>query len=148
MILMAVCLLGTIECQILKNKPIPINKAINLAYKIKTYSRKYNISPSIYAAILMQESSYRLNAKACQKSCDWGIAQINDINVKYYKLDKNRLLNDLDYSLEKGAMVLSWFSKTYSKKEKLWYLRYNCGTRKKIISKVCQTYYRKLKRWF
>lgn len=111
----------------------------------------------------MQESRY--NIKAINQSCgyaikhqfhmmiditntkcvvnDIGIAQINVKTIKAYKFDIGRLMNDLEYSVDAGANVLSWFRKVYSKKEPLmWYSRYNCGTKRNVNRTTCNNYKR------
>lgn len=110
--------------------------------------------------MLRQESSYVLNAisKQCgvldldkyEEACiysDFGISQINYKTAKRYKLNLTALLTDLEYSINAGAKVLSWFYKTYAHKEKNWFVRYNCGTAKNIDRPTCNAYLRAVKRW-
>lgn len=127
---------------------------MELSNHIWKASRKYDIPADIYTAILMQESSYNIKAKNCVqgfaedqsdliKVCvDFGISQVNIHNIQAYELDYNRLLTDLEYSVEAGAMILSWFAKTYKEKEpESWYCRYNTGTGKKEqIREACNYY--------
>lgn len=136
------CATNPIYCQIKKNKPdINSEYALNLSHNIKKMEQKYGISGNLLAAILMQESKYKLNAVGCQKKCkDFGISQINDHTSTRYGFDKIRLMNDLSYSVEAGAMVLSWFKVNYGSKEKDWYTRYNCGTGGMTSKKTCQNY--------
>lgn len=61
---------------------------------------------------------------------DLGISQIHYLNVKRFGLDRNRLMTDLDYSVDSGAMILAEYSKYQKEEPKTWYSRYNCGTRK------------------
>lgn len=111
----------------------------------------------------MQESGYRLNttSKSCGyvikpnkgvatsidqsgKICvasDFGISQIHINTIKRYKFDLERLTTDLEYSVNSGALVLSWFYKTYAHKESTWWTRFNCGTKKGTWRNTCQTYY-------
>lgn len=110
----------------------------------------------------MQESAY--NIKALNNQCgfeanlkgkvacvvqDVGIAQINHTNVLKYGLELERLRNDLEYSLDAGAKILSWFNKRYSKKEpKTWYCRYNTGTAKYAkIRHNCEKYMKLVQRF-
>jgi len=154
-----------IYCQIKDNNPnISDTKAHLIAKYVIKSSKKYGIPANIYTAILMQESSYRLNAlnKKCglqdknplnygQKTCvvqDVGISQINVKTAEAYKLDAARLTTDLEYSIDSGAMVLSWFHKRYSKTEKNWWIRYNVGTRaKETMPTAWEAYKSKVKRW-
>lgn len=108
----------------------------------------------------MQESSYVLDAKNCltgirqpdnlsiEKVCsDFGISQIYYKTVKSYEFEVDRLLNDLEYSVNAGAKVLAWFKKTYSHKEHNWWVRYNCGTKPSVERKTCQKYFERVSRW-
>lgn len=119
-----------ISNKIVKNNPeISKNRSLKIAKLIIEMSKKYDIPSNIYTAILMQESAYKINAKNCKnnKCYDYGISQINIMNVKHYKLSIKRLTSDLRYSIEAGAMILSYFKKHYGHKEKDWWTRYNAG---------------------
>lgn len=122
--------------QIRKNrKKVSKSYAMRLSNIIHHASLKYKIPARTYTAILMQESTYRLNVVA---EGDYGIAQIN---IKTHaKYDKDKLLIDLKYSVYAGAEVLSWFHKTYAKDDVDWYTRYNCGTATTTKRKTCQKY--------
>jgi len=70
--------------------------------------------------------------------------------IKAYGFDKNRLLTNLEYSVNAGAKVLSWFHKVYKRKETNWFCRYNVGTgslKDKARLKRCLTYKNKVRRW-
>lgn len=130
--------------QIKRNNPnLNHDYIVILTHSIKRLSLKYNINPTIYSAILAQESMYSLSAKNCKKGLDsslnevitcydFGIAQINYKTAKLYKLNLKRLTRDLDYSLEAGLMVLSDLKKTYGQ-TKDWWVRYNVGTGKEAM---------------
>ena len=104
----------------------------------------------------MQESSYLLNAKNKQcgipvtdkdkhfldkdiihifdEGCiiaDIGISQIHYKTAKAFKFQMIRLMLDLEYSVEAGAIVLADFMKRYSKREEDWWTRYNASSRSK-----------------
>lgn len=91
----------------------------------------------------MQESGYRLAAKGCHegrnvadftyaKVCsDFGMSQIYFKTAQGFGFDIDRLLTDLDYSVEAGAIVLADFQKRYSHKELDWWTRYNASSRAK-----------------
>lgn len=115
--------------QIIKNRP-NINKsyALEVSRLIVKYSTQYKIDPNLYCAVLGVESAFKLNAVNDGK--DFGIAQINLFNINSLKLDKNRLLVDLDYSIKEGASILGWFYKRYSGLGMKWVTKYNCGTKK------------------
>ena len=114
-------------------------------------SEKYGIPSELYAAILMQESSYDLDAKNCkgQVCHDYGIAQINKHTARLYKFELKKLTKDLTYSVESGAKVLSWFKEKYGDTEpQTWYCRYNVGTGpKNAIKKNCKKYVQLVARW-
>lgn len=127
--------------QVQKNNPsLNQNFAKKLAKTIVKKSNKYKISPRILAAILMQESSYKISAKnlKCgisistgQRDCvavDFGIGQINHRTIKSFKFNTDKLLSDLDYSVEASAKVLADFKRMYGKKDPEYWTRYNAGS--------------------
>jgi len=111
--------------QVVSNKQsINPKYAQELSRAIVKVSKQYDLNPNLYAAILMQESAYRLNA-VNKKSLDFGIAQINDRTIKAFRLNKRKLTSNLDYAIEAGAIVLSDFKKRHGKKETYYWTRYN-----------------------
>ena len=108
-----------------------------------------NISPFLISAIFMQESAY--DYRACRKikryCVDHGIGQVYWKTAKAYKMSTYALTSDLVYSVRSSIKVLRYFHKRYSKKEKNWWARYNCGTKKSIDRKTCNEYTRKVRRW-
>ncbi len=113
-------------------------------------SVKHKIHPRLYTAILMQESGYKLDAKNCgpEKCTDFGIAQIYYKTAKRYNFDIQKLLTDLEYSVNAGAKVLAWFRKTYASSEKYWWCRYNTGTAPfSKIRHICLKYRRLVSRF-
>lgn len=113
-----------------------------IADAIVKVSGKYRVPGNVISSIAFVESSYKLDA-VNKASNDYGIMQVNDWNVKALKLDKARLLTDLEYSLDAGVQILAWFVKRYPLREAI--MRYNCGTKpscvqspsvKKYLSKV------------
>jgi len=124
--------------KILKNKPtIDKTYARTLANVIVTKASKHNINAIKYTAILAQESGYRLNS-INHKSRDYGISQINHRTARAFNIDTNRLLTDLDYSVEAGLIVLSDFKKRYGHREEDYWSRYNSSNKQK------RTIYKKL----
>lgn len=133
-------------------------KLSDLIYKA---SKKYNIPSNLYTAMLKQESSYILNSvsKSCgvldldtyDKTCvysDFGISQVNYKTAKHYKFNLTKLLTNLEYSINSGAKVLSWFRKRYSKTEPtMWWTRYNCGTKQNVNRVTCNAYKKAVSRW-
>lgn len=136
-----------------------------IAEYIVQASKKYKICPRLFTAIIMQESSYKLNAinKICYKlkmakneqgprvyckAVDIGIAQINIKTIEAYKLNKYKLQSDLQYSINAGAKVLSWFTRYQKTEPKTWYCRYNVGTAAfPKIKSNCLKYKNSVARW-
>ncbi len=92
--------------------------------------------------MLMQESSYEISATGLQcevsefngKECvaiDFGIGQINHRTIKSFKFDQDRLLSDLEYSVEAAAIVLADFKRMYGSREEDYWSRYNSGVKSK-----------------
>lgn len=113
---------------------LDINKRPYLKASVIKWTSKYDIDNKLMLAILFKESSWRNGVINCNKSCDYGIAQINEANIKAYKLDKMRLLTDIDYSVQKSVYILKWFKDRYAHKEKHWWARYNCGVEKNCLN--------------
>lgn len=129
-----ICESNPIYCQIVKNNPkINKNYAMKISNIIYYVAQLYNIDPKKYAAILAQESMYKLNAKNCNenKCLDFGISQINHKTARMYGFDLNKLTNDLHYSIRAGAIVLSDLNKVYGNKEPNWWSRYNSSKKQK-----------------
>jgi hypothetical protein len=62
--------------------------------------------------------------------------QLNDRTIESMGLDQNRLLKDLPYCVDSGAIVLEDLRKSYAKREKDWFSRYNAiNPRKREIYK-------------
>ena len=90
---------------------------------------KHRIPTKVFKAMLKIESNFNLN-KVNKKTKDYGIAQINIRNIKHFKLNKLRLTTDLDYSLDNGAKIASYFFKRYNGTLGYkWVAKYNCGTK-------------------
>lgn len=113
--------------QIRANKPnISSSYARRLAKAFDKLADKYKVPANVLAAIAMVESSYMLKA-INKRSNDFGIMQINKYNIRAYRFSRNRLLTDLEYSIEAGFIVFKWFYKTYDTLEEA-VKRYNGGT--------------------
>ena len=106
---------------------------------IVSKAKDHHISSTVLAAILMQESSYRIEAKNIRcgvsvvtgkEDCiviDFGIGQINHKTIKAFNFNKKKLLSDLEYSVNASATVLADFKRSHGKKEVEWWSRYNSG---------------------
>lgn len=118
--------------QIKRNNPkLPEWYIIKLTHTIQKVTDKYKLPKKLYTAILMQESAYNLKAKRCSNGLctDFGIGQVHISSVKRYKLSKDLLTKDLDYSIESSAKILHDFKKMYSKKERNYWTRYNSSNK-------------------
>jgi len=109
-----------IYCHIIELRP-NINKtfAMKLSNKLYKYSQKYETDPHISVAIAMQESSLRnINRRATvlvkdknnytliKGYSDIGIFQFHVLTAKNYKMDIVRLVNDLDYAVDRHVWLL------------------------------------------
>ena len=107
------------------------------------------VSPFLLSALFMQESGYDYTVcrRHKRKCVDYGIGQIYWRTAKSHKMSVPKLTRDLVYSVRSAVIVLSWFRKVYSKREKYWWVRFNCGTKRSINRKTCNEYKRKVLRW-
>lgn len=134
--------------QIKKNHPnLKESYTRELASIIQEVSKKHNLKPNKIAAIAMQESAYQLDAENCyqvngKKRCDYCMMQINDKTAKSFGFDKERLMTDINYCVEAGALVLKDFKRMYGKKELEWWTRYNSSDDDKRA-----TYKERVERW-
>lgn len=86
----------------------------------------------------------RIESRICM---DFGISQIYYKTAKAKDLDIDKLLQDIEYSLEAGAKVLAEIKKRFENRELDWYLRYNCGWKKNINRDTCQIYKKLVQRY-
>lgn len=114
--------------QILQNKKT-INKefATELAYTIDYYADKYKVPANVMTAIFMVESSYNLKAVNMESggAGDYGIGQISSWNITTYNLNRNRLVTDLQYSVNWSFHIFEWLYSRMPLREAI--MRYNCG---------------------
>lgn len=135
----------TIFSQVKRNaKHLPAYEVGKITVAVLKMAKKYKINPKLYAAILMQESSYNVKAKNCNKiKCfDYGMSQINNYTILRYEFNKDKLITDVKYSIEAGAKVLYDIKRMYAKKEQDWWTRYNAKSDDKR-----QIYKEKVMRW-
>lgn len=137
--------------QIKKHSKINNKKAMIISNAIYKAARKHKVDKHLLTAIITQESGFNIKAKNCVRGLDasfvevrvcsdFGLTQINYRTIKRYKFDLVRLTNDIQYSVNAGAIVLRDFKKRYSKKERDWWVRYNCGSRGKTTKITCKIY--------
>lgn len=164
------CSTHPIYCQIIKNKTIRggkvlINKdyAMKLSNIIYKMHKKYHVPSRIFTAILMQESGYKLDSTNCIKGylkkeeeitkikaevCqDFGISMINRYHIDRGAFEVERLLNDLEYSVEAGAIILADFMERYEARENDYWVRYNCGEKGSTKRITCKTYKKLVERY-
>lgn len=118
-----ICRNSTIVC---KNQDY-LNKLVEAFLSAQ---EKYGIPAIVLQAIARIESSYVLNT-VNPKSNDYGIMQVNEYHIGKGKFTKEKLLTDLQYSVNAGAKVFQWFYQTFPLEEAV--KRYNCGTKDKCI---------------
>lgn len=117
--------------QILTNHgSISSRVATKIARSAVKASKEHEVPVNVVLAIAFVESSYQLNA-VNKGSNDYGIMQINQWHINKSKLDKEKLLTDLDYSFHHGVRIFKWFYHKYPLDEAV--RRYNCGTAKNCI---------------
>lgn len=103
-----ISILDSVYHQIVKNKP-DIDKifAFRFAGLLVEYAKIHDMDPHRAAAIAMQESTYRKHiVSKNRRSKDYGMFQINSQTVRDYGLDKNKLVEDLEYSVSAYFQVM------------------------------------------
>lgn len=129
--------------QISKNAPhLPEKYVQEVGKAVNKICLEMDIPCPILKAVLFVESEYLVGA-VNNRTKDYGIGQINEKNIRKLKLDKYRLLTDVEYSVYEAAKILKYFQKRYSKTEYCWFARYNVGTRpsmaeSRLTAKYCQ----------
>lgn len=121
-------------------------RVARIASAIEAASRYHGQDPMLLAAIVRVESSFGSGAKACwpapwkglhARTCDYGIAQINELWVRHWNLDPVRLQNDDLYNLMVAARILADLQKRFERREPgRWFTRYHSGTpsRRKVYA--------------
>lgn len=108
-----------------------------LGKHIERWAAQYDVDPKLLVAILKQESDFRPGLlscyvvhryKACFVSCDYGVAQINALWIKKWRLDAQRLRYDDGYNIGVAARILAMLQREYAADEPDWYGRYHSGT--------------------
>jgi hypothetical protein len=113
------------------------SRAVRVARHIDEASSRYNIDSRILVAIIRAESNFEAGIKSCwivlrhrrcEVTCDYGIAQVNELWIKKWKLDAKRLQFDDRYNIMIAARILSTIQKEFGDQEGNWYGRYHSGT--------------------
>ncbi len=103
-----------------------------LAKVIHENSTRTGIDWRLVVAILFQESSLRLDPQNCKvnftRCNDMGIGQVRySVWGKTLKIDKKRMVTDVEYAIEQVYAVLSHYKLQYGKRELNWFTRYHSG---------------------
>lgn len=105
-----------------------------LAIIIVSNSNEVNLTWSQFTAILFQESSLKLDPKNCMdhaKTCtgDYGIGQVNYATWgQVLDINKNLMMTDYTYSIEKSVEVLKKYYVLYGHKDPNWWVKYHSKT--------------------
>lgn len=73
---------------------------------------------------------------------DFGIGQINHRNIQKFKIDKDKLLTDLDYSVDISAFMLKKIKGYYKRNDSNWFTRYNAvsPSKRQIYKELVERY--------
>lgn len=141
--------------QILKNKPdIDRLYAVRLADCLVNAAKKHDMDPHRAAAIAMQESTYRKNAVNKNRfSADYGLFQINSKTVREYGLNKKKLIEDMEYSVNAYFQVMKDKNRLCEKLKNDAWSCYHSKTPslrlkyKKLVNKYYHVNARKIAQW-
>jgi soluble lytic murein transglycosylase-like protein len=104
---------------------------------IKLWADRYDLDPVLLAAIVRQESDYRAGLRSCwivhrydtcQVTCDYGLAQVNELWIKKWALDPQKLQFDDSYNIMIAARILRGLQREHGESDEDWYGRYHSGT--------------------
>jgi len=110
-------------------------RALRLARITDHWANRYGVDAALMVTLIRQET-YFDSVEACwpapwlgrnARTCDRGLAQINDVWVQKWHLDRKRLLEDDWYNIWIQARVLSWTRLHYGD-EPDWWGRYHSAT--------------------
>lgn len=129
------------------------NRAKHFARIITAQASRYDVDPKLLAVIVKQESNFEPAIKSCfivhrykqcRVTCDYGAAQINEVWVKKWRLDREKLQHNDWYNIRVAARLLSQLQREYGH-EPDWYGRYHSGTpsKKAIYLKRLDTLFRR-----
>ncbi len=113
----------------------PERRVQQVSKAIEWAAKKTDEDPYLLAAIVYVESRFRPSQKACwewidwdQKvcryTCDYGLGQVNEVWIKAWKLDADKLQNDDYYNLLIAAKILHKLRLMYGT-EPQWWSRYH-----------------------
>lgn len=103
-----------------------------IATIVSRNSAKTGIEWRLVVAILFQESSLKIDPQNCKvnftRCNDMGIGQVRySVWGKELKIDKKRMVTDLEYAIGKVYKVLGHYREKYGQKELNWFTRYHHG---------------------
>lgn len=125
------------ERRVVKNRVIKAQAIIESA-------NKFCLDAVLLAAIIAVESGFRQDV-VNTKTKDYGMTQINEYNIKARKLSKKMLLEDINYNVGAGALILAEKKRFATREPTTWYCRYNVGTGAYAkIEKPCAKYVNKV----
>lgn len=116
--------------------------AWKLGRLVDYWAGRYRLDPDLMIAIIRTESYFEPNTKACWPApwkpegitCDHGLAQINEVWVKEWNLDPDRLVMDDSYNIAIQARLLAQLKRQWAADDLFWYGRYhNADIRKKAV---------------
>jgi hypothetical protein len=96
---------------------------------IRKAGTKYGVDPEVLAAIALVESDFRSGRLACwpvtlpdrcEPTCDYGLAQVNQLWITKWGLSPCRLLRDDQYNLEVASRILRDLKKRYPDEPNYW----------------------------
>lgn len=96
--------------------------------RMKTCNDNFNIGSLSFADCMGGVEKRMQKTTICT---DFGIGQIYYKTVESYEFDIDKLLNDMDYSVEAAFIVMKDFKNRYGKHEKFWWTRYNAVSKSK-----------------
>lgn len=113
----------------------PERRVQQVSKAIEWAAEKKGVDPYLLAAVVYVESRFRPNQKACwpwmdwqqmvcRQTCDYGLGQVNEIWIKKWHLDADKLQNDDYYNLLIAATILRDLKKEYGN-EPQWWSRYH-----------------------
>jgi hypothetical protein len=117
--------------------------AVYIAKTLQEKAQQYDLNLVVFAAIIAQESSFRLNLwveHGAAGNRDIGLGQISSFWVKKWKLDANRLRYDIAYNLDVSARILKTVYDENPKDPKAYSRYYNpLPSYRKTYEKLIET---------
>ena len=105
-----------------------------IAVQLSKAIKKYKINPQIMVAIIDTESNF--NTEKVSETGDFSLAQINPEiwnkefeRMKLKTIDKNKLIKNQQYALNKMAEILEIIKKRHGRRDPYWYARYHSNTK-------------------